>query len=283
MHHRRIHAPIIGGALVTLVITSAVLSRSQGKATIAIYPAAQPVGSSGVTADDWQAADKRPVTFYLENTRSGLFAAPPSSLPAPLPEASVVKPVKAEKSLTEATPAVVPWTMPDRFTNYVYTGSVTIDGQIQALIENTRTREGWYLKAGDNFQGAAVTSIDAQSVTLDVDGEPRLFAKSGYFNAVPLNASAKVDQPAKDAAAQSTAGQPGSDGTGQTAAAQSGNGTSDSSAGTRGPGGFRRPGGFGGPSGFGGPGGPGGFGGPGGPGGSGGPRGFGGPGGPPPQ
>jgi hypothetical protein len=219
----------------------------------------------------------RPLTFYLGNTRSSLFNAPQPASQVLLPSPSVAKPVDGRGAIAE--PSVALPALPDRFANYVYTGTVTVDGQIQALIENSRSKEGWYIRPGDSFQGAFVKNIDAQSVTLDVDGEPRLLAKSNVFNVVPLNASAKVDQPktdqpAKGASDQPASGQSGDSGAGQTAFAPQDRG------GPGGPGDFGGPGG---PGGFGGPGGPGGFGGPGGPGGFGGPRGQGGFGGPPPQ
>jgi len=283
---RRTRALIVGGALATLAITSAVLSRSQGKARIAIYPAAQAVSSGATTADASQDVDRRSLAFYLGNTSTDLFTEPQpntSTSPpgaahpgVPLPAPPVVKTVPVEQSAR--------WPpQPDRFAAYVYSGTVTVDGQMVALIEDSRSKGGWYIRSGDRFQGASVTSIDAQSVALDVDGKPRLLVKSDDFNAVPLNASAKTDQ--TDKAAQAAAGQPGSAGAVQTASVQPGNAGSDQTASDQ-PGNGRRNR-FGGPGGpFGGPGGPGGFGGPGGPGGfggPGGPGGFGGPGGPPPR
>ena len=59
-----------------------------------------------------------------------------------------------------------------------------------ALIENAKTKEGRYLKQGEEFQGAQVSQVTDQMVTMTAGTKPYLLAKSDNINIVPLDKSA---------------------------------------------------------------------------------------------
>jgi hypothetical protein len=119
--------------------------------------------------------------YYGESVRAGLFARPlPPEAPAPTESTQ-------PQTLSGPTIEVPP---PDIFADYVYTGTVTIDGKQHALLENTRTNEGSYYLPGDPFMGATVMQVDDNAVTLSVHGKMRRIPKSTAYNVVPLNAQA---------------------------------------------------------------------------------------------
>ncbi|MCW3053341.1 MAG: hypothetical protein JWN14_2511, partial [Chthonomonadales bacterium] len=114
--------------------------------------------------------------------RSGLFSRPsaPESVPAP-------KQAESTAPQTRISDPAVPI---DPFAQVVYTGTVTIGDEKQALLENQRTKEGWYLHQGDPFMGAKIVRIDDSAVTLNVHGQMRRIPKSNVYNLVPLDAQA---------------------------------------------------------------------------------------------
>jgi hypothetical protein len=122
--------------------------------------------------------------FYGDNVRSALFARPMPNAPAPAPP-------QPETVTSDPMPQIPAGAVaPDTMAEYVYSGTVTAGGEMQALLENPRTREGWYVQRGDAFLGAKVTQIDANAVTLEVHGQTRRIPKSSAYNLVPLNAQA---------------------------------------------------------------------------------------------
>ena len=71
-----------------------------------------------------------------------------------------------------ATGNVLPEINP--FADWSYTGTVKVGDQMMALLENTKTKDGQYLKVGESFQGATVSEITEQSITLNSGGKPRV-------------------------------------------------------------------------------------------------------------
>lgn len=198
------------------------------------------------------ASARRPLPFYTASIRADLFA---SGEPV---AAAAAAPLPAPPPAVPAPPPPAP--EPDPLADYAYTGTVEADGQVMALVENKKTRDGQYLKAGDSFQGRTVSAITERTLTLGGPGTERVLAKTDNY------ALTSLDKSAPYLTAQPQPGQPGQPG----APGQPGG------PGAGGPGGF---GGFGGRRGMrfgpggpaGGPAGFGGFGGFGGPGGAGGP------------
>ena len=141
---------------------------------------------------------RRPVAFYTQTVRSGLFSAPQPPAPAPV---KIVAPPPAPKP---TPPIPVPPVVVDPFAQWAYTGTITQGDQTIALLENTQTKEGQFLKVGDNLMGAQVKSVTDQMVTLESAGKPRMLAKSDNITVTPLDRSA-----APTPAAQPQQPQPG--------------------------------------------------------------------------
>lgn len=146
-----------------------------------------------VESDVDNALTRRPLTFYTEAVRGSMFSPPqppkPVEKPAPKPPPAPVVPV-----------------MPiNPFANWTYTGTVHVGDQIMALIENSQTKEGQYVKVGDNFMGASVSAITDQMVTLMASGKPNMLAKSDNITLTPLDKNADF----MNAQTQQQPGQPG--------------------------------------------------------------------------
>lgn len=132
------------------------------------------------------AADRKPLSYYTGQVRSDLFTAAVPPAPAP------------PKPKTEAPKLTVPAVKPEivnPLADYVYSGTVSVDNQQFALIENAKTRTGEYYKLGDSWMGGKIASIDERSVTLDVAGKKQMLAKSDNYQLTPLDKSAAFLQP----------------------------------------------------------------------------------------
>jgi len=125
------------------------------------------------------------VEFYTGEVRESLFAAPqppqPKPAPAPAPKPQPTAPV---------APVVV-----DPFAGWVYSGTVKMGDVTMALLENSSTKDGKFVKVGEDFIGAKVESIDDRSITLNLSGISRYISKSETVNLTPLDKSAAFLQP----------------------------------------------------------------------------------------
>ena len=124
---------------------------------------------------------RRTVDFYTQTVRGNLFNAPQPPAQKPV----YVAPPKPEKPIP-----VPPAPIPSPFASWSYTGTVTMGDQTIGLLENTQTKDGQYVKAGDNFMGAQVVSVTDQMVTLKSGKTPTLLAKSDNITVTPLDRSA---------------------------------------------------------------------------------------------
>ncbi len=189
---------VVAGVLITGVTASVVLARTPR------LPSASPLREtpqrSAVSASpETGSTGSRAPEFYPGNVRANLFARPQPPLP-PAPDRTEIRPPPPPQV---NIPIVLP--TPDRFAGYAYTGTVSVDGEMQALLEDVRTKEGWYVHTGDAFQGATITQIENGNVTLQVNGQTRRIAKSDAYNLTPLNASSNA-QPGKNITANATVG-----------------------------------------------------------------------------
>lgn len=130
--------------------------------------------------------------------------------PAPpvLPPAE--KPTDAKKP--ETAPAAAPPKAPeapDPLKDWVYSGTVAIGSDVYAVVENKASKQGRYLKAGDELQGATVDGIAQSELSLTLNGAPRTLAKSTAFSVTPLNGNAGGGAPANPGGAPGQPGQPG--------------------------------------------------------------------------
>jgi hypothetical protein len=150
---------------------------------------ARPATPSVEPASDAPEESRRPVGFYTGAVRSGLFSAPQPPAPAPIKTVAPILPKPLEPAHVVPPPV-------DPFASWAYTGTITQGDQTIALLENTQTKEGQFLKAGDSLMGAQVKSITDQMVTLELGGKPRMLAKSDNINVTPLDRSAAPTAPA---------------------------------------------------------------------------------------
>ena len=168
---------------------------AQSTAPTATAVTARPGLAVPDSQDDAPTESRRPVSFYTQTVRGTMFSAP--LLPAP--KAPVV--VAAPTSVVKPPPA--PPVGPAVFNPlsfWSYTGTITMGDQVMALLENSQSKEGQYVKAGDRFMGAEVVSVSDQMVTLRSGGKPTMLAKSDNITVTPLDRSAaptSAQQPAQ--------------------------------------------------------------------------------------
>ncbi len=124
---------------------------------------------------------RKPLDFYTGGVRADLFA--PSADTASKPKIDIKK--SALPILPDIAPAAV-----DPFSDYSYTGTVTMNGEMSALVETSSTHSGRFLKVGDTFVSGKVTAITDRSVTIDVEGKQEMIAKSDTYKLTPLDKSA---------------------------------------------------------------------------------------------
>ena len=120
-----------------------------------------------------------------------LPGAPPPLVGPPAPVLPAVgNPADAKKPET-APPAAPPKAPepPDPLKDWVYSGTVAIGGDVYAVVENKASKQGRYLKTGDNLEGATVDAIAQSELSVTLNGAPRTLAKSSAFSATPLNAA----------------------------------------------------------------------------------------------
>ncbi len=123
---------------------------------------------------------RKPLAFYVSSVRGDLF-----SHGVPVPPAAPVAPPTVAMPEPPSMPAPI-----DPFVDYAYTGTVSTGDTKMALVENSKTKEGQYLKVGDSFLGGSITAIADRSVTVNVAGVARTMAKNEDFSLTPLNKSA---------------------------------------------------------------------------------------------
>jgi len=143
--------------------------------------------------------ERKPLSYYTSGVRDNLFDAPLA--PAPPPKITVTKAPTTKVTVPSGPPAIV-----DPFADYTYTGTMQVGGQLVALVENNKTKEGLFLKPGDSLVGGKVTAINDRMVTLDVMGTPKMLAKTDDFKLTPLDKSAAFMTQKAEA---QVAGQPG--------------------------------------------------------------------------
>ncbi len=165
-----------------------------GLLTLAVRDDAQSRGEKPVAVETAASAPKeskpleRPaVEFYTGGIRGNLFSPP---LP-PAPKPAAPKPVPKPKPLPSLPPPVkvVAPIVINPFADWKYTGTVRMNDQIMALLENNGTKEGRYVRVNEAFDGGAtISSITDGGVTLLAAGKPYFIAKQQEGSLVPLNA-----------------------------------------------------------------------------------------------
>jgi len=181
---RRHAAPLAIAA--GIIAVGGVLALAQGTRHPAAAPAVQVSRGRAAQPAVQLAADtareRRPLAFYTGSVRGDLFAQP--APPAPAPAAPPAAP-SAMPALPPAAPAEL-----NPFSDFAYSGTVEANGELMALVENTKTREGQYLKVGDPFLGGSVTRISDRALVVSVAGVDRTLAKTDNYKLTPLEKSA---------------------------------------------------------------------------------------------
>jgi len=149
-------------------------------------------------------AQRRPLSYYLSGVRNDMFGA----IQAPQP--AVAQPQPRLPEPPPAAPEVI-----DPFADYAYTGTIMMGDQALALIENAKTKEGMYVKVGDQFLGGTVTEVTEKGITVSVAGTPRTLYKTEEFKLTPLDKDApyRTAQPGGMPGMPGVPGMPGAPGT----------------------------------------------------------------------
>lgn len=128
------------------------------------------------------------ITYYTSAVRANLFAPPVPPAPHHTEQVMAVRPMPV-----------------DPLAGWSYTGTVTINGKDQALLEPSNGEPGEWVSAGSFFMGGKVMSVSQTSVMVKLNGQPHLMNRADTINPVPLNASA----PTAAAPPAATAPKPG--------------------------------------------------------------------------
>lgn len=180
---------------------SAIVLAQNGKPT-SKPPASETKGKEEPAVIQLVKAERKPLTYYTGAVRTDLFGAPAEAPPAPKVAIKLPEPVKtAPPPVVEINP----------FEDQAYSGTVGMGGEVLALVENKKTREGQYLRLGEGFLGGKVMSITDRSVEINVAGKSYTLAKSDDYKLTPLDKNAEfLNAPPPGAATpQPGAPQPG--------------------------------------------------------------------------
>jgi hypothetical protein len=123
---------------------------------------------------------RRSIDYYTKGVRDSMFSAPQ---PPKVKEIAVPKP-------KPRPPVKVPPVIVNPFADWTYSGTVSMGDEKMALLENRTSKDGEYIKEGDNFMGAKVSAVTDQMVTLTSAGKPYMLAKADTINVTPLDKSA---------------------------------------------------------------------------------------------
>ncbi len=187
--------PLVLVVGVSVVLAAAIMAQTRPRTaptSSGTRKAVRAAGSAPVT--EVRPAERKPLSYYTSGVRGDLFAMPGAKQPV------LVKP---EPPKVETTPPPTPEVI-DPFADYAYTGSVTMGDDHVALVENAKTKEGVYLRKGDQFMGGTVSEVTDKGVTISVAGSAKTLYKTEEFKLTPLDKDAEFR-----AATQGRPGQPG--------------------------------------------------------------------------
>ena len=180
---------------VSVVFAAAIMAQTRPKPGSTSPGAKKAAPASGLrSVVEIKAAERKPLSYYTSGVRGDLFAMPGVKEPV-LP--------KPEPPKVEVAPPPAPEVI-DPFADYAYTGSVAIGGEYVALIENAKTKEGVYVRKGDQFMGGTVSEVTDRGVSITVAGSAKTLYKTDEFKLTPLDKDADFRQQG-----QPRPGQPG--------------------------------------------------------------------------
>jgi hypothetical protein len=100
-------------------------------------------------------------------------------------------------------PAPATTAVSEPLADYAYTGTVTVDGEMSALLENRKDHRGWYVKEGETWPNSRIVALNTHEITIEIDGVQHTLTKSDVTDVVPLAADASQDSSAPRNAASS--------------------------------------------------------------------------------
>ena len=201
---QRVDRPLITGALglgaLALALTWQPVAQSAGAAanTNAAAEHTQPAAERDKAETTAPSADAPSFDRYRRLLELNPFsprlpkktppAVAPSSAPPVIPPVTPVPPadVKKPEAPPAGAPPVVP-APPDPLSGWVYSGTVAIGSDVYAVVENKTSKQGRYMKVGDNLEGFTIDQVAQGELVLTLNGQPRNLAKSTAFNVTPLS------------------------------------------------------------------------------------------------
>jgi hypothetical protein len=177
---------MIIGVGACVVLAAAITAQTRPRAAEANARTRKGAAQAGQTSvTNVKAAERRPLSYYTQGVRGDMFVMPGAKEPVlPKPEPPKPEPAPA--------PAVI-----DPFVDYAYTGTVIMGDEHVALIENAKTKDGSYVRRGDQFLGGTVTDITDKGVTLSVAGSAKTLYKTEEYKLTPLDKDAAFRAPAQ--------------------------------------------------------------------------------------
>lgn len=176
----------IGVCVVAYGLTQGIMNRPVTGSRTAVRSNRSIPSSSLVQISDNNS--KKPLSQYLTGREAGLFEVPGAS--ADMEEDPFGLDEMLDETPEEAPAPSLPPSAPDPLVDYVYAGTVSIDGRYAALLENRKTKEGHFLQEGDRFLDGIVGSITDRNISISMAGSPRQLAKTEDYRLTPLNNNA---------------------------------------------------------------------------------------------
>ena len=169
-------AKIVVSTVITAAACTGIVYATGGlgakqSSVVAAHRSSPAIESTGLAVE----TTRKPVDYYAAGITPSLFGPTPPA-PKPAPKLPPPPPIKVAE--------------PDPFGDYVYNGTVSIDGRKMALLENSKTKEGQYVSIGQPFLGGQVTAIDERQVIVSLGTTNKTVAKTDDYKLVSLDKNA---------------------------------------------------------------------------------------------
>lgn len=171
--------PLIIAGGICVVLAAAIMAQTKPRTTAQAAAGRKAQAAKGTPITEVKPAERKPLSYYTSGVRGDLFVMPGAK------EQVVVRPEPPKVETTPPAPEVI-----DPFADYAYTGTVVMGDEYVALVENAKTKEGTYLRRGDQFMGGTVGEITDKGLTVMVAGSPRTLNKTDEFKLTPLDKDA---------------------------------------------------------------------------------------------
>jgi hypothetical protein len=171
MRHSNSRNVLICISIVGVTILSGLAARYYGRIT--------PRNRFGVNETPVSASHEDSFTLpratFIPAIRSDLFGQPVQSVP-----------VQFVHRKRAATPTILP-SPPNPLADYTFTGVVSRDGITYALLEDRKTKDGFYVRVGDVFKDFTVDAITPKGITFRTRAGPKTIAMRDDYSLIPLD------------------------------------------------------------------------------------------------